>query len=291
MEDIKTIKMQDEEYPKLLKKIANPPKILYIKGDLNFNKMPCFAIVGSRRCSDYGKRAVLNISNDLTNAGFIIVSGLAKGIDTLAHTACLNQSGRTIAVLGTGIDEKSIFPQENLKLAKQIIETGGTIISEFPPGTPGYKGNFPLRNRIISGLCLGTLIIEAKYNSGALITARRAIDEKRKIFAIPGSIYSLNSQGPNDLIRKGAKLVMQANDIIKELKLPQLKFDFKQEIKGKNKEQNLILDCLKEKELNIDKIIEKTKLPADIIASEITMLEMEDKIKDLGGDVYIINNQ
>jgi DNA processing protein len=286
MEKIRTITFKDKEYPKILKKIPDPPKTLYVKGVLSMAQKPCFAVVGTRRCSDYGKQAALEITSALAEAGLIIVSGMAKGIDTLAHQSCLEQKTKTIAVLGTGIDEKSIYPQENIKLAKKIVGAGGAVISEFPCGTPGYKGNFPLRNRIISGLCLGVLVIEAKYRSGALITAHHAFKQKRKVFALPGPIHSLNSQGPNDLIKQGAKLVDRPNDILKELNLTCLRPDLKQGEKGENKEENLILNCLKEGALNINEIIENTKLPASIVAGALSVLEIKNKLRNLGGNVY-----
>ncbi len=286
---IKTITIKDKEYPKILKKIPNAPAKLYVKGNLTLGKTPCFAVVGTRRCSDYGKQATLEIVSALTEAGLIIVSGMAKGIDSWAHQTCLEQKGKTIAVLGTGIDEKSIYPQENIKLAREIVANNGAVISEFPPGTPGYKGNFPSRNRIISGLCLGVLVIEAKYKSGALITARCAREQKRKVFALPGPIHSLNSNGPNDLIKNGAKLVDRPNDILQELNLQCLRFYLKQETKGENEEENLILDALKQGGLNIDKIIEKTKLPASAVASALIALEIKNKVRDLGGSVYALS--
>ncbi|GAI30595.1 unnamed protein product, partial [marine sediment metagenome] len=150
MDEIKTITIKDKKYLELLKKIINPPEILYVKGELNPNEQ-CFAVVGTRMCSPYGKQVALEIAGDLAEAGLIIVSGLAPGIDTFAHTAAVERNKRTIAVLGTGLDEKSIYPQSNLKLAQRILETGGCLISEYPPGTPGSKFTFPQRNRIISG--------------------------------------------------------------------------------------------------------------------------------------------
>ena len=288
---IKIINIKDKQYPKILKKIAKPPEKLYVKGDLDIAKKPCFAVVGTRRCSDYGKQANMEIVSALTDAGLIIVSGMAKGIDTWAHQTCLEQKGKTIAVLGTGIDEKSIYPQENLKLAREIVATGGAVISEFLPGTAGYKGNFPLRNRIISGLCLGVLVIEAKYRSGALITARHACEQKRKVFALPGPIHSLNSQGPNDLIKQGAKLVDRPNDILKQLGLSGSNPDspYNSRIAGENEEENLILNCLKQEALDIDKIIEKTKLPTPLVASTLAVLEIKNKVRNLGGNVYALS--
>jgi len=286
LKEIKTINIQDKNYPKLLKGIKDPPEVLYVRGELNPEEN-CFAVVGTRMASAYGKQVALEIAGDLAEAGLTIVSGMAPGIDTFVHQATLERKGRTIAVLGTGLDEKSIYPQSNLKLAKKILETGGCLISEYPPGTPGSKFTFPNRNRIISGLSLGVLVVEAKQKSGALITAHHAFKQKRKVFAIPGSIHSLNSKGCHYLIKKGAKLVENANDILKELNLPELTSPGL--MRGETEEENLILGVLKEGVLDIDKIIEKTKLSAATVASTLAVLEIKGKVRNLGGNTYAIN--
>jgi len=288
-DQIRKITINKPEYPVLLKKIAGAPKILYIRGQIP--KGPCFGIVGTRRCSAYGKQIALEISADLANAGFIIVSGMAKGIDTAVHQACLETGGKTIAVLGTGLDKQTIYPQENLKLAQRIIKTGGCLISELSSETPGYKSNFPARNRIISGLCLGVLVVEAKFKSGALITARWAQKQKRKVFAIPGSVYSSNSKGPNLLIKKGAYLVENANDILKTLKLTCLNSGFKQLSTGPKNislEQALILQVLKESSLHIEKIIEQTNLPVQKILSILSIMETKGQIRNLGAGTFAL---
>ena len=286
LKEIKTINIQDKNYPKLLKGIKDPPEVLYVRGELNPEEN-CFAVVGTRMASAYGKQVALEIAGDLAEAGLTIVSGMAPGIDTFVHQATLERKGRTIAVLGTGLDEKSIYPQSNLKLAKKILETGGCLISEYPPGTPGSKFTFPNRNRIISGLSLGVLVVEAKQKSGALITAHHAFEQKRKVFAIPGSIHSLNSKGCHYLIKKGAKLVENANDILKELNLPELTSPGL--MRSETEEENLILGVLKEGVLDIDKIIEKTKLSAATVASTLAVLEIKGKVRNLGGNTYAIN--
>ena len=287
MDEIKTITIKDKSYPKLLKEIKDPPEILYFRGKLNPNEQ-CFAVVGTRMCSPYGKQVAFEVAGDLAETGLTIVSGLAPGIDTFAHTAAVERNKRTIAVLGTGLDEKSIYPQSNLKLAQRILETGGCLISEYPPGTPGSKFTFPQRNRIISGLSFGVLIVEAKQKSGALITANWAKKQGRKIFAVPGPVHSLNSKGPHYLIKTGAKLVENANDILKELDLPKITRPGRVE-KGENEEENLILEALKEESLYIDKIIEKTKLSAAEVAGTLAILEIKGKVRNLGGNIYAIN--
>ncbi len=219
-EEIKTVSVNDASYPESLRTIKYAPQILYYRGELPA-KENCFAVVGTRTCSAYGKELALKIAGDLAGAGLTIVSGLAYGIDSFAHQAAMERGGKTIAVLGTGLDEKSVYPQENLALAQRIIETGGALISEYPAGTHGSKISFPKRNRIISGLCLGVLVVEAKEKSGSLITARWARRQMKKVFALPGQVNSPNSKGCHYLIKHGAKLVESAEDIIKELNIGQ----------------------------------------------------------------------
>lgn len=217
MPEIKTISIEDKEYPKFLKEIPESPKTLYFRGKI-LPTENCFAIVGTRCCSDYGRQVASEIGEALAESGLTIISGLAEGIDTHAHLSAVKREKRTIAVLGTGLDEKSIYPQTNLKLVKKILETGGCLISEYPPGTRGSKFTFPKRNRIISGMSLGVLVVEAKRKSGSLITAMWAKRQGKKVFAVPGHVHSLNSKGCHYLIKKGAILVENANDILKELK-------------------------------------------------------------------------
>ncbi|MDI6603064.1 MAG: DNA-processing protein DprA [Patescibacteria group bacterium] len=288
MDEIKTITLEDKNYPKLLKEIKDPPEVLYYIGTLPKPDENCFAVVGTRRYSLYGKQVALEIASDLAEAGLTIVSGLAPGIDSFTHQAAVERNKRTIAILGTGLDEKSIYPQSNLKLARKILETGGCLISEYPPETPGSKFTFPQRNRIISGLSLGVLVVEAKQKSGALITAHHAFKQNRKVFAVPGSIYSSNSKGCHYLIKKGAKLVETANDILLELNLPEITKSGL--VTGENKEENLILEVLKKEALYIDKIIEKTKLNAATVASTLAILEIKGKVRNLGGNVYATNS-
>ncbi|MCX7661193.1 MAG: DNA-processing protein DprA [Candidatus Omnitrophica bacterium] len=210
---IKIITILDKEYPSLLKNIADPPSLLYVKGRIPqdvFN----IAIVGSRDASFYGLATAKNFSAGLARLGFWIISGMARGIDTYAHKGALEAEGRTLAVLGSGFNH--IYPQENKSLMKEISEKGG-VISEFPMDTPPYKANFPRRNRIISGLSLGVLVVEAKRKSGALITADLALEQGREVFCIPGKIDSASSFGTNSLIQQGAKLALKIEDILEGL--------------------------------------------------------------------------
>lgn len=286
-EEIKVVKIEDENYPEELKKIKGAPKTLYYRGILPSADENCFAIVGTRHCSAYGQQVALKISGELADAGLTIVSGMAPGIDTFSHRAVIEKRKRIIAVLGTGLDEKSIYPQTNLDLSKKIIEFGGCLISELPPGTKGAKFTFPNRNRIISGLSLAVLVIEAKEKSGSLITADYAIKQNKKLFAVPGQIYSSNSSGPNKLIKNGAKLVENSSDILKELGLSLCDL-VKDNFSAENLEEKLILDALREESLQVDKIIEKTKLNASAAAATIALMEISGKIRNLGGNIYAI---
>lgn len=282
--EIKIVKKSAKEYPKILKEISNAPKQLYIRGKLPENHDMNFAIVGTRAASEYGKTLAFKIAKELSELGFNIVSGLALGIDTQAHLGALACKGSTVAILGSGADDNSIYPRENLRLAKKIIDADGAIVSEYEPGIKATNWTFPERNRIVSGLSRGVLVVEAPEKSGALITARMALEQNREVFAIPGSIFSKNSIGANDLIKKGAKMVTSVNDILEELNLANLKTE-----KEKNKKENLapeeklILSIIEKEPVHIDKICEIAKLPAAIVLSIISVLEIQGIIKNIGG--------
>ena len=209
--------LDDGSYPALLREIADPPITLYVRGEWEASlDAPSVAIVGSRRCSTYGQNVASMLARDLAARGVTIVSGLARGIDAAAHRGALEAGGRTVGVLGTGVDE--IYPRDHKKLAEEILERGGALVSQFPLGTPPIPENFPYRNRIISGLSLGAVLVEAAENSGSLITARLAMEQNREVFAVPGNITSRNSFGTNYLIKgAGAKLVQQWQDVAAEL--------------------------------------------------------------------------
>ncbi len=208
--------LDDGSYPSLLREIDDPPIVLYVKGSWQAClEQPGVGIVGSRMCSTYGENASEMLSRDLASRGISIISGLARGIDAAAHKGAIQASGRTIAVLGTGID--SVYPRENTGLVREILASGGCLVTQFPLGTPPLKDNFPYRNRIISGLSLGVLIVEASERSGSLITARLAAEQNREVMAVPGNITSGNSFGTNYLIKSGAKLVQQWQDVVAEL--------------------------------------------------------------------------
>lgn len=288
-DDIKQISIDDPTYPALLKKISNPPKVLYYRGIFPTDQELLFAIVGTRRASAYGKQVTLEITQGLSDAGLVIVSGLAPGIDTFCHQVCVQKGARTIAVLGTGLDEKSIYPQENVALSREIIKNGGCLISEYPPGTPGYPNNFRQRNRIVSGLSLGVLVVEAKEKSGSLITAGFAKTQQKKLFAVPGPIYTLNSKGPNKLIKEGATLTESADDILAVLGI-EARASRAPKNSGENEIENLILLAIKEEPLYIDNIIKATNLKPSEVATTLSLMEIDGKVRHLGGNIYSINS-
>ena len=207
---------QDDAYPPQLRHIHSPPPVLYVKGELRSEDEWAVAVVGTRRATVYGKEATRTLASDLARNGVTIVSGLARGIDAQAHRAALEAGGRTIAVFGSGLD--IIYPSEHKKLAQAVVENGA-LISEYALGTPPEGSNFPPRNRIISGLSLGVVIVEAGVRSGALITADFAAEQGREVFAVPGNIFHRGSQGTNRLIQQGAKLVLSVEDVLEELNL------------------------------------------------------------------------
>ncbi len=214
---IDKITIKDNNYPRLLKEIYDPPEQLYITGELKAKEKYPLAVVGTRKMSDYGKRVTVFLVKGLVKAGFTIISGLALGIDGLAHQTALDAGGRTIAVLGSGLD--IIYPPEHKKLAADIIKSGGAVISEYPPGARPSRRTFPARNRIVAGLSLAVLVIEAPEKSGALITAKVALDQGREVLAVPGNIYNPNSIGCHKLIKMGAKAVTNPEDVFDALNL------------------------------------------------------------------------
>lgn len=286
-EDIKRLTPESNEYPKILKQISDPPKELYLRGNFIKEDEKAIGIVGTRNYTSYGKQVTSDIAGNLAEAGITIVSGLAKGIDTFAHKAALERGGRTIAVLGSAVDSKSVYPSCNQRLADKIIEHGA-VMSEYPPETRSERWFFPQRNRIISGISLGVVVIEAPERSGALITATSALEQNREVFAVPGSIYSKNSIGTNQLIQMGAKLVTCANDILDELNLPLLTEKIKK-IEPENKEEEILLSIITKEPVHIDEVIKKSNLDAEKVGSTMIMLELKGAVKNVGGGYYIQN--
>lgn len=286
-ENIQTLSVDESNYPALLKQIYLPPPILYYQGILttDFFSQPTISIVGSRRPSAYGKQIVERLVRDLAKINFIIISGLALGIDELVHNITLEEKGKTIAVLGSGLN--NIYPSCNKLLAEKISQSG-CLISEFPPDTPPFKGNFPQRNRIIAGLAQATLLIEASEKSGSLITAHYALQENREVMAIPGNIYSPMSRGTNNLIKDGAALITETKDILKILKFEdvQEKIPVKETV-TLSPEETLILKFLSHEPKHINEITQNTKLDMGLINSRLTIMELKGLVKNTGNMSYI----
>ncbi|NQU77304.1 DNA-protecting protein DprA [Candidatus Falkowbacteria bacterium] len=288
-ENIKIITVKNDNYPRLLAEIYTPPALLYYKGQISSNEEFPIAVVGTRKFTSYGKQVTEEITRELAKNGITVVSGLALGIDALAHNATLDVNGRTIAVLGSSIDFSNIYPAHNRYLSQKIIDSGGLVLSEYPIGTLPLKQNFPARNRIVSGLSLGTLVIEAPEASGALITARHALDQNREVFAVPGNINARTSIGPNNLIKMGAKAITCASDILETLDLTQATdFIENQKIVPDSPEEEALLPLLSREPVHIDELTRSSKLPVSSITSTLTMMEMKGKVKNLGHMNYVL---
>ncbi|MCK6462935.1 MAG: DNA-processing protein DprA [Candidatus Pacebacteria bacterium] len=283
--------LKPKNFPYLLKQISDPPKELYQIGELPPEDALYLAVVGSRKFSNYGKETCEKIIGGLKNnqRKVVIVSGLAIGIDGIAHKAAVENNLTTIAIPGSGLDEKVLHPRSNVKLSRQIIESGGCLLSELPWEMPAGIHTFPSRNRIIAGLCHGVLVIEAAEKSGTLITAKLALDYGRDVFAVPGSIFSENSKGTNNLIKEGAALVRRGEDILEF-------YDIKKADSRENKQESLDLEFLSPEEQKLylvlteptakDELIRKSGLPPAKANSAISMMLLNGVIKQSGGEVY-----
>ncbi|MEM7034508.1 MAG: DNA-processing protein DprA [Chloroflexota bacterium] len=274
------------DYPALLKAIPDPPPTLYVRGQLTDQDAWAVAVVGTRRATTYGKECTRLISHGLAKNGITVVSGLAYGIDTEAHRTAVEAGGRTIAVLGSGVDV--IYPADNRKLAGAIIEQGA-IVSEYPLGTRPDSKNFPPRNRIISGLSLGTLVVEGTIRSGARITTDYALEQGRDVLAIPGPILRKSSEGPNHLIQHGAKLVTQVDDILEELNLTMIAHQTEaRAIIPDNDIEATLLQQLSSDPIHVDVLGQSTGLSASDLSSTLTMMELKGMVRQVGGMNYII---
>ncbi len=284
---IKPLFIFNDEYPSRLKEIADPPFLLYTRGNVNWEQM-MIGVVGSRNMTDYGVQTTEKIASDLAANGVIVVSGLALGIDAVAHQATINEGGQTVAVLGNGIDR--VFPSTNFALANDILEHGA-IISEYPCGVSPAKHTFPARNRIISGLCQGLVVTEAAEGSGSLITARSALEQNREVFAVPGSIFNLNSVGTNSLIKMGAHPITSVQDIFDEFGIshPEVATSFRK-VAGATDDERTIIDILRLEPKHIDEIIKVSGLSHSSVSSTLTIMEVGGKIKHLGNMTFRINN-
>jgi len=297
--------LDDGVYPSSLREIYDPPIVLYVKGAWSVClDRPCIGVVGSRRCSTYGQNAAMMLARDLAEHGVTVVSGFARGIDAAAHRGALEAGGRTVAVLGTGIDE--VYPRDHKKLAAEILDRGGALVSQFPLGTPPVSENFPYRNRIISGLSLGVVVVEAAEYSGSLITARLAMEQNREVFAVPGNITSRNSFGTNYLIKgAGAKLVQQWQDIAAELP-PQISASLLPPPLSERKSENAVADRLAfvpeglstaetcvfklltpDTPAHVDWLFEKSRLPVSELTAALLSLEIRELVRALPGRCFV----
>src|SRR5215510_1018594 len=297
--------LDDGVYPALLRETYDPPVVLYLKGAWSeCLERPCVAIVGSRRCSTYGQNAALMLSRELAQRSVTIISGLARGIDAAAHRGALEAGGRTVAVMGTGLDQ--VYPRDHKKLTEQILKHNGALVTQFPLGTPPVSENFPYRNRVISGLSLGVVVVEAAENSGSLITARLAMEQNREVFAVPGNITSRNSFGTNYLIKgAGAKLIQQWQDVASELPA-EIAAQLLPPPSRKAKKRGELLDQIQitpadlsdhervvfkllttDTPQQIDALAETTKLSITQLTSALLTLEMRELIRALPGKCFV----
>lgn len=286
--EIVEIPRNDSRYPALLANISDPPGRLYCRGNLALLDSFAVAVVGTRNVSDYGRQAARDIAGVLAGAGVTIVSGLALGVDAIAHRAALDASGATIAVLGSGVDDATLGPPTNRRLAAEILAHAGLIVSEYPAGYPADKWTFPMRNRIISGLCRGTLVVEADRKSGSLITATQALDQNRDVFAVPGSIYWPRSVGTNWLIGQGARLVMHAGDILECYKLRQVPLPEQASSTGDPAQERILALLRQQGPTQLDAIIAASDLQPSRVMAAVSLLELKDIIRHHGAGVYAI---
>jgi len=295
--DVCVLTLADEDYPLHLKEIYAPPPVLFVKGSREVFKKHSIAIVGTRRYTSYGKNVTIALVKELVQKNLVIVSGLAQGIDTIAHQTCLENKGETIAVLGCGID--TCYPRENKQLSQHIM-SAGAVVSEFPLGTQPESYNFPRRNRIISGLSAGVVVIEAPLKSGSLITANYALQQGRDVFAVPGSIFSTGSMGPFNLIKDGATPVMSASDIIDSIQVIRhsaiagppkafrgLEGAMKMPLDLLSSSEKKVLDGIAESPMRIDSIAEKTGKSISEMFDLLLSLELKGFIKQVSGQQYL----
>lgn len=301
-EGIRLVTFVDPEYPPFLKEIHDPPLVLYVQGDPAALGYSAVAVVGTRAPTMYGRETARRMSFQLAQAGVTVVSGLARGIDTEAHLAALQAKGRTVAVIGSALD--AIYPAENRALAARIAAEGGAVVSEYPFGRQADRQTFPMRNRIVSGLCGGVLVVEAGLTSGTLITANQALDQGRSVMAVPGRIDSPSAQGCHRLIRQGAKLVESLDDILEELQaLPGARRDERSATAGASPRQGVdpapargaapvldeqerkLLEALGDEELSVDALIQASGLPAGAVGARLMGLEMKRLVRRLPGQL------
>ena len=275
----------DHNYPRSLRDIDQSPPVLYIRGELKEDDQPAVAIVGTRRVTQYGRQAARELALDLARRGVTVVSGLARGVDAVAHQAALEAGGRTIAVLGSGVDH--IYPPEHRKLAVQMM-AAGAVISDYAPGTPPEAVNFPPRNRIISGLSKAIVVVEAGEKSGALITAAFAAEQGREVFAVPGSLYAPQSCGSNRLIQEGAHIFLSAQDLFEILNLSQRdEFKVARAVLPADATEARLFSLLGREPLHVDDLRAQSGLPVEIVSASLTLMELKGMVRQVSSMRYI----
>ncbi len=284
-QDIQIVTWEDEHYPERLKEIEQPPPVLYMRGTLTSEDAWAVAVVGTRRVSAYGRQVAEELAACLANNGVTVVSGLARGVDAIAHQSVLKAGGRTIAVMGCGVDR--IYPPEHTRLAEKVMASGA-LLSDYAPGTPPDAANFPPRNRIISGLSMATVVVEAGETSGALITAQFAADQGREVFAVPGNILAAQSKGTNRLIAQGAHPMLSTNDLLDILNLRRVteQREVRKILPGNEIEAKL-LSVLTHEPLHMDDIRNQTGLPIERVSATLVMMELKGLVRQVGGMNYV----
>lgn len=282
---IKVFVTTDRDYPQNLRKISDPPPVLYVKGQILPQDDLAVGVVGARYATIYGRQVTEKLTRDLVMAGLTIVSGMARGVDSFAHKAALEAGGRTIAVLGSGVD--LIYPPENKGLYEAIIKNGA-VVSEFPLGFPSMPANFPARNRIISGLSLGVLVTEAAVDSGSLITAGCAAEQDREVFAVPGPINSKMSEGANKLLKEGVHPATEAADVLEVLNVEKIQrqISVARDQRPEDKNQRKILETLNDEAKHVDKIVSETGLAIDKVTAALSMMELSGMVKNYGSGIW-----
>lgn len=282
---IQVLTWMDEAYPQRLKEIEQPPPVLYLRGELTPEDTWAVSIVGTRRVTPYGRQVTEEIASFLAANGITVISGLARGVDSLAHSAALKAGGRTLAVLGCGVDR--IYPPENRALAEKILESGA-LLSDYAPGTPPEASNFPPRNRIISGLSMAVVVIEAGKTSGALITAQFAAEQGREVFAVPGNILAPQSKGTNELIQQGALPLLSASDIVQALNLTRVgQHKAARKALPADEVEAKLLDIMGEEPLHVDEIRNQTNLPVEKVSATLVMMELKGMVRQVGNMHYV----
>jgi DNA processing protein len=282
---INVLILEDEAYPKRLKEISQPPPVLYLRGVLCPEDEWAVAVVGTRRITGYGRQIAEEVAATLARSGITVISGLARGVDAVAHQAALNAGGRTLAVLGSGVDR--IYPPENRRLAEQVI-AHGAVVSDYPPGTPPESTNFPPRNRIISGLSMAVVVVEAGQTSGALITASFAADQGREVFAVPGNINAPHSMGTNRLIQNGAHPLLDPQEVLQVLELTMVTEHHaaRASLPADAVEAQLYA-TLDREPLHIDEIRARTDLPIEKVTAALALMELKGMVRQVGGMNYV----